>query len=210
MSTKRKIINLRGANGSGKTSATRAILRHAIAPAYQLFEYDSLQKKSGKVRKKPCWVTKCITPWSELPVYVIGRYEDVQNGGWDLESDMNAIEMAMRSIAFYGDLTDGHIFFEGFIISKSGKRWMDFAKDHVGRFDYTWGFIELPLETLKERIMGRNGGKEPKMHHLENTAKTVKSIQGKVLATNGALGKVCVFDNSSTTPVDIARELISC
>jgi len=210
MSTKRKIINLRGANGSGKTSVARAILNHALAPASVLFEYDSLQKRTGKTRRKSCLVTKCMTPWSEMPVYVIGRYEGVQNGGWDLEGDMEAIEMAMRSAVFYSNLTDGHIFFEGFIISKSGKRWMNFAKDHVGRFDYTWGFIELPLETLKERIMGRNGGKEPKMHHLENTAKTVKSIQGKVLDTQGALGKVCVFNDSSATPVDIAKELIRC
>lgn len=197
-----KIINIRGANGSGKSSIMVAILAHAVEEPRTEFMYDTLKKKTGKVTSKPCVVTKCVTPWSDTPIHVVGIYKTAC-GGWDKEGDMNAIEYCMRELA--RRIPDEHIIFEGFVIAKSYARWRKYAEDHSDRF--VWAFMDHDLPTLVDRIHRRNGGKTFNVSHLESTLKSNRTNQRKVL--ENPVGAVHVFNDHTETAQSIAERLLA-
>jgi hypothetical protein len=157
------IVNARGINGSGKTTLARAVLAHLAATTHG----PQYVNKAGRTRQWPLHL--CDTPVGRVVVH--GRY-DVQQGGCDTENDMDAVEAGLRYgfSHFPGD----HHFFEGFIVSKSSKRFTALAEDHR---PMGWHCVVLDpgLDECVRRVMSRNGGKEPKRHHMKN------SLEGDVL-----------------------------
>jgi len=171
----RLIINLRGPNGAGKTTVARGFLEHKTI---DLEPYRYINSE-GRSRSWP--IAQCKAPGLQLPIYVLGRY-DVQQGGCDTEKDMDAIERCVQWAV--DNLTDGHIFFEGFVVFKSGGRWLEFAgrNERAGKGRYVWAFLRPNLNELEARIKGRNGGKEVKLPLLDNTMRTVDLIRNKAKA----------------------------
>lgn len=163
--TQRLIVNIRGANGSGKTTLARGFLAHKVADVTP-WAYES----QNRPRSWP--VACCKVPKLRMPVYVLGSYVQV-TGGCDREKDMDAVEALARRAA--SELLDGHVLFEGFIVSKSGVRWIHFAqsteKEQLGKF--VWVFTRPSVEEMERRIKSRNGGKPINLEALKNSARTV-------------------------------------
>ena len=176
---RRLIINIRGPNGAGKTTLARAFLAHQEKQEPPLRYVSTGGHKGGPVKEKDWPVSRCRVPGLELPVYVMGRY-DVQQGGCDTDKDMDAIERVMHVAS--ETFRDGHILFEGFVVSKSGGRWIEFAFTHqranLGLF--VWAFVRPSLKDLVARIHGRNGGKPIKEELLKGTMRTVDLIRDRV------------------------------
>jgi hypothetical protein len=104
--------------------------------------------------------------------------------------------------------TDGHVLFEGFVVSKSGSRWLEFAarqrRANQGR--YVWVFLRPPVSLLMERIRQRSGGKSPNQTLLENTCRTVDLIRNK--AKQADRGAVLDLDHT-LTPEGVFEQLLS-
>lgn len=197
---KRLIINLRGPNGAGKTTLARAILDYKKIDLPPI----SYIRNKPKVSQREFPVARCEVPGLELPVFVIGRY-DVQQGGCDTEKDMDAIEYCVRWAA--DNLTEGHVFFEGFVVSKSGERWLTFSQrmPAIGA-RYAWFFLEPELRTLELRIKQRNGGKEIKLDRLENTVDCVHVIRRKARMLDPDMVRDL---DSSGTPQEVFDQFLS-
>ena len=107
----RLVVNIRGANGSGKTALVREVLKRKVED-YPPFEYipQRASKRAGKLTLWP--VAKCVDKQLQHPIYVQGRY-DVATGGCDREEDMDAIE---ANISRATKELDGHVLFEGMCV----------------------------------------------------------------------------------------------
>lgn len=170
--SRRLIVNLRGANGSGKSTIARHFLEHHVT------DYLPIDYRSAHNNREKRWpVTRVELSSLKLPVLVQGRYPHGKpTGGCDCEHDMDAIQHCIETSA--AQHPDHHIFFEGFVVSKSGKRWMDVARKFGD--SYIWLFLMPPIDVLERRIKIRNGGKDIKLDRLQNTMNCVASIKQKV------------------------------
>jgi hypothetical protein len=157
--TSRLIINLRGANGTGKSTLARLLLKH----------------KSGEdlpFDKFP--VYRCEIEGVRRPIYVLGRYlEGVQTGGCDTITNMDTLEHYVEWCV--NRYAGGHVFFEGVRISTSGTRWMeaafDWEKQRLGSM--LWAFILAPDKVARLRTQERNGGKVPAPNHCGVTVRNI-------------------------------------
>ena len=144
------IINIRGTSGSGKSTLVRRFLdEHPNYPvSAQLADWK--KEKIVYYRVDPL-------PGSSLPTYVMGRYE-TQCGGWDAMSykgsHQDLEEMCLQAGA------KGNILFEGLTVSSSYTRWLNVSKAYPGQM--VFAFMDTPEEVCYQRILSRNGGKEPK------------------------------------------------
>lgn len=149
------IINIRGTSGSGKSTLVRRFLdEHPWEPVMaQLSDW-----KKEKIVAYKVW-----NEWHDkdnqigTPTFVMGRYE-TQCGGWDAlsykGSHQDLEEMCIQAGA------KGHVIFEGLTVSSSYTRWLNVSKAYPGSM--VFAFMDTPEETCHERILLRNGGKEPK------------------------------------------------
>ena len=171
------VINIRGANGSGKTAIIREVLKHKAndCPPHE-YTPTRTSKRAGKITNWP--IARCVDKRLSNPIYVQGRY-DVATGGCDREEDMDAIE---ANIAWATKNLNGHILFEGMCVSKSGTRWLANAQNLDPQVGFLWLFLQPPPEALFSRILRRNGGKEFNRKSVESTSRTVENIRQKVLA----------------------------
>lgn len=144
------IINIRGTSGSGKSTLVRRLLDEQYHG-----EYDRILS----TWKKPKTVVYHVIPFtsSRKPTFVIGPYR-TQCGGCDALSykgSHNDIEALVREF-----LPVGNVIFEGLTISSTVTRWMNISKENPGKF--VWTFMNTPEEECHQRILTRNGGREPK------------------------------------------------
>lgn len=143
------IINIRGTSGSGKSTLVRRFLdEHPHVPVMgQLSDW----------KKEKIIAYKVHTSVYKFPTFVMGRYE-TQCGGWD----------AMSYKGSHEDLEDlcieaggkGHVIFEGLTVSSSYTRWLNVSKTYPGSM--VFAFMDTPEEVCYQRILARNGGREPK------------------------------------------------
>lgn len=75
--------------------------------------------------------------------------------------------------------TQGHVIFEGLMLSGIWGRWYQVAKDFGG---YVWLFMDTPLETCHARILERNGGRPINMGNLESKYNASKNVYEKAVA----------------------------
>lgn len=143
------IINIRGTSGSGKSTLVRRFLdEHSHLPVMaQLSDWKKEKVVAYKV------YTSVYQPYT----YVMGRYE-TQCGGWDAMSYKGSHEdleqMALTAAA------KGHVIFEGLTVSSSYTRWLNISKAYPGQMIFA--FMDTPEEVCYQRILARNGGREPK------------------------------------------------
>lgn len=141
------IINIRGTSGSGKST-----MIHKLLAEYP--HYPMERKLNGW--KKP----KIIGYMIDTPKHwtlVVGSYE-TQCGGCDSMSYKGShddIEKLVREFMLFGNVV-----FEGLTISSTLSRWQRISEENPGKF--IWGFMMTPVEDCHQRILARNGGKEPK------------------------------------------------
>lgn len=143
------IVNIRGTSGSGKSTLVRRFLdEHSHLPVMaQLSDWKKEKVVAYKV------YTSVYQPYT----YVMGRYE-TQCGGWDAishkGSHVDLEEMCIQAAA------KGHVVFEGLTVSSSYTRWLNISKAYPGQMIFA--FMDTPEEVCYQRILARNGGREPK------------------------------------------------
>ncbi len=131
-----QIVNIRGCNGSGKTTIVRRFLDKL--PAHAL----------GGKPSKPAGYRVDATSWGiMLPVFIVGSYENTC-GGTDGISTQE--EIAERTTKAHGH---GHVLVEGLLMSKSsaGGHVAPILKDHGAIF----GFLDTPWDTCLSRVLAR-------------------------------------------------------
>jgi energy-coupling factor transporter ATP-binding protein EcfA2 len=142
------IVNIRGTSGSGKSTLVRRFL--------DTFAHEAISGQLSNWKKPKIVAYKVFGPAKTL-TYVVGPYR-TQCGGCDALSykgSHNDIEAFVREY-----LPQGNVIFEGLTISSTVTRWMNISKENPGR--YVWTFMNTPEEECYQRIMSRNGGREPK------------------------------------------------
>lgn len=143
------IINIRGTSGSGKSTLVRRYLDE--------HPHEPILAQMADWKKEKVVAYRVHTSVYKFPTFVMGRYE-TQCGGWDAlsykGSHQDLEEMCLQAGA------KGNVIFEGLTVSSSYTRWLNVSKAFPG--DMIFAFMDTPEEVCHQRILQRNGGKEPK------------------------------------------------
>ena len=160
-----KIIQIRGSNGSGKTTTVK-----------QFVERNNLHIEEIFIKGKKTF----ITTNDKHSIVVLGRY-DKNIGGCDLfdnkEHVFNTILYVVTT--FRPEI----IIFEGLIYSftyKFASNLSDYMKNY--KYSYQGICLYIPIEVALERIYIRNGGKPIKEDYIITKTKTLISSYRKLLS----------------------------
>lgn len=137
------IINLRGTNGSGKSTAVKTLMSNYP------FMGASLEGKT--------MVYKCSdTQFAEKPdLYVLGKYETACGGCDTIKTVAEVIKLVQKY------RKKGNVVFEGILISTTfGAVGETFGNDK----DFVFAFLDTPLDECIKRVLSRRkeaGNKKP-------------------------------------------------
>lgn len=170
------IINLRGTNGSGKSTVAFKLIAEGSIDE-RLAEY---QTPKGAQR----FVMGYRVP--SLNLIVVGKYETVC-GGCDGIHTQDLIKEAVINAAGVAK----NVLFEGVIVSTLFSGYLELSRKlsaEIGQ-GLTWAYLDTPLEVCLARIYKRNGGKpikeelvEAKIRSIEATARKA-SEAGEIVKT---------------------------
>lgn len=146
------IVNIRGTSGSGKSTLVKRLLNE--------FPHEPIIGQMG-LMKKPKIIGYLIKGFEndEPDIFILGRYE-TKCGGCDSISYKGAhvdMEVLIRQHAALGH----NVVYEGLVVTSSITRWLRVNNDFP---DFWWAYMDTPEEECHQRILARNGGKEPKHH----------------------------------------------
>lgn len=158
------IINLRGCNGSGKSTAARALLA-AGASEIELAPYTTPR---GQRRA----VLGYYVP--ALDLVVVGPYR-TECGGCDAVKTQDLVCDSVRLAAGHAS----NVFFEGVIVSTLFSRYLSLSEEVGGM---TWAYLDTPIEVCLERIQRRNGGSPIKEDLVRDKVKSVAATRTKAIA----------------------------
>lgn len=130
------IINIRGTNGSGKTTAVRRIMGHLT----YIRDYTT---------KNGVFTHVYATPSDEF-VFFIGKYEGAVTGGVDRVKNVRDVVEACRELSGYG-----HIVMEGLLISGLQQLTKDIADACVGQAQLHALTLDTPKETCIAQTLNR-------------------------------------------------------
>lgn len=155
------IINLRGTNGSGKSTAARSMLRH-----------DSLLPE---IREKGSNVTimgvNCLTDGRTI---LVGPYPEGKTGGCDRVKTFEIMRGAIRRAC---DMRYPIVIFESVTVSTVFGSWADFCQQEP----FWWVYLNTPLDVCIERVKLRNGGKEFDEEMVADKYRAIKATQRKAI-----------------------------
>jgi len=162
------IINVRGANGSGKTTAVRSVLN----------EYQTRKPHFVEGRSKPLYYT-CESP-GLLPVKILGSYELV-SGGCDNIPEVETVFTLARMLADGG----ANVIFEGILAQHSSTRLLDLHRVHPVDVLVLTTSQDDCVASVKDRR--RERGADVDNFDPKNVIKEWKSVQSssKTLQTKG-------------------------
>lgn len=133
---KNQIVNIRGCNGSGKTTIVRRFLTKLPT-----------QPIGGKAGR-PAGYRVDATGWGvTTPVYVVGSYENACGGADGIKTQEEIAERVVKAVAY------GHVLVEGLLMSKSSDKGhvAPVLRDHGAIF----AFLDTPWDVCLERVLGR-------------------------------------------------------
>jgi len=130
------IINVRGTNGSGKTTAVRRIMDHLT----YVRDYTT---------KNGVFTHAYSTPAEEL-VFFVGKYEGAVTGGVDRVKNVRDVVEACRELSAYG-----HIVMEGLLISGLQQLTKDVADACIGNAQFHALTLDTPKETCIAQTLNR-------------------------------------------------------
>jgi hypothetical protein len=139
------IFNIRGANGSGKSYLVREIFKSSLTePIIQETpsERKNLFDAPANVKHK---VMGYYQPKRNLRI--VGSYESAC-GGCDTIDTQQEVKDYVRLFA-----RDGHVLFEGVLISTIIHPWVEFSKSVGGM---VWCFMDTPFELCIQHVKLRN------------------------------------------------------
>lgn len=157
------LINIRGTNGSGKTTAIRSVmLEHTMLPWVL---------REGKKEHILGYVSQ------DLRIGIVGKYTTTC-GGCDTIKTQDEIKQRILELKKILK-PEGVILFEGVLVSTIFKPWYEFAKEHFGGM--TWAYLDTPLGVCLSRIQERNGGKPIKEELVAQKIKTIGATRKKAV-----------------------------
>lgn len=133
---KYQIVNIRGCNGSGKTTIVRRFL-----------EKLSVQPLGGKPGR-PAGYQVDASPWGiNAPVFVVGSYENACGGADGINTQEEIAERVTKAHPM------GHVLVEGLLMSKSSDKGhvAPILKEHGAIF----AFLDTPWDVCLERVLNR-------------------------------------------------------
>lgn len=184
------IINLRGANGSGKSTVAVELLNKA-----QPVDLGWYKTKAGK--------DKAVEGYgSSTGLVTVGKYA-TDCGGCDGIPTQDLICDAVRKAS--GLPGAANVIFEGVIVSTIFMRYLELDREmtKLGH-KFIWAFLDTPVEVCLERIYKRNGGKEIKEQLVHDKIKSIKATRHKALAVDR-----CVVDIDHTRATEHVRDILS-
>jgi hypothetical protein len=129
------ICNIRGTNGSGKTTAVTQLIRYLRG--------STMLDEKGKI-----WAYNL-----QNRIYVLGRYE-TPTGGCDGIRTQEAIYAGIRTLAALGNVV-----FEGFLISGMYARYRELEEELKPTHHWIWACLDTPLEKCIEQTVKRRAEK---------------------------------------------------
>lgn len=158
-SSKRKVINVRGTGGSGKSHLVVSFMKkYGAMPIRKASSSDDLFNAGGKVEAY-------LVDYKGQRVYVIGRYETATGGCDGIKTQLEVCGRVLKYVRL------GSVIFEGFLISGLYQRYRLLSRRVGGTY---WCYLDTPLEKCINRISSRNKGKE---FDTSNTAAKYKATQ---------------------------------
>lgn len=131
-----QIVNIRGCNGSGKTTIVRRFLERLPAQA--------LGGKPGR----PAGYSVDASAWGiGLPVFVVGSYENTCGGTDGIKTQEEIVDRVRRAQAH------GHVLVEGLLMSKSSNNGT--CAPALREMDAVFAFLDTPWEVCLERVLAR-------------------------------------------------------
>lgn len=133
---KNQIINIRGCNGSGKTTIVRRFLERL--PSQPL----------GGRPGRPAGYGVDATEWGiTRPVYVVGSYENTCGGTDGIKTQEEIVDRVQRAYAA------GHVLVEGLLMSKSSHGGV--TAPALRGMGAVFGFLNTPWEVCVQRVLAR-------------------------------------------------------
>lgn len=157
------IVNLRGTNGSGKSTVARKLFSSGAGAK----EIDLAPYYTPKGQKR--YVIGYEVPENDL--IVVGSYR-TECGGCDAIKTQDLVCEAVRHASGLA----AHVFFEGVIVSTLFSRYMNLSKELGG---LVWAYMDTPLDVCLERISRRNGGKAIKTELVANKLRSINNTRLK-------------------------------
>jgi len=141
------IIDLRGANGAGKTMAVRGLI--ALADADLSLKGPGILAADWAIKPDTTWAHQLTFQSLGRPVYIVGPYDgESVSGGADKIRSFDEITARIEYLGRHG-----HVVFEGAIIGQSFERFHLTAQKFPG--EYMCALLDTTLEECMDRIRGR-------------------------------------------------------
>lgn len=142
---KRLIVNIRGANASGKTTLMRHFMENVV---------NSLELRSPDNTRVDFQFAHA--PGSlNMPLCIIGKYDASKYSGCDKIKSADAIEWAVKhAMEAY---PAHHVMFEGFRVSKSYSRFAALRNELTRQYDvrWVWAFLHASHDLICARSEAR-------------------------------------------------------
>lgn len=159
------ICNIRGTNGSGKSTAVMKLLS----------EY-TVRKIKGISGPNQPEAYELKIPRVRAPVFVLGTYERV-TGGVD---NIIPYDLILDLLVKY--IPKGHLIFEGLIVTGTYGRLLQMLEPHAKHV--ILAYMDTPLKTcianVKKRRDGREDVRDYDPKHLIKTHKRCQAIRGQI------------------------------
>jgi len=131
-----QIVNIRGCNGSGKTTIVRRFLG-------KLFT-EPLGGKPGR----PAGYRVDATPWGiRAPIFVVGSYENACGGADGINTQEEIVDRVKKAYPL------GHVLVEGLLMSKSSDGGV--TAPALRDMGAIFSFLDTPWDVCLERVLNR-------------------------------------------------------
>ena len=161
------IVNLRGANGSGKSTVAHSFIKQSVA--CQVVPLASYSTPTGAARAVTGYWLK------DMDIIIVGAYR-TQCGGCD---GIKTQDLVCESVRLARQIC-ANVLFEGVIVSTLFQRYADLARE-LNPKEFIFAYLNTPLKTCLARIQKRNCGKTIKE---DLVADKVKAIHSTMLKAN--------------------------
>lgn len=199
------IINLRGTNGSGKSTVARGLLQSSSD--VRMIDLVPYQTKTGAPRHVAGYVVPA------LDLIVVGSYAN-ECGGCDGIKTQDLIKHSVK----LASQTAKHVFFEGVIISTLFSGYLELSKQLRHQADltvgtdnymnsdrrYIWAYLDTPLATCLQRIYQRNGGKPIKEDLVADKCRSIERTRVKAVGA-GETVRMIDHHNATGAVLDLLR-----
>lgn len=156
------LVNVRGCNGSGKTT----VLRSFVRPDARVVPFDVPDHK-------PVPVT--VGNVEERAFALVGDYTKGGCAGLDRVKTQAAAKYIIERATQVADV----VLFEGVLVSTVFEPWLQWSRQQGGM---TWAFMNTPLDECLKRIYARNGGKEIREALVKNKYYGIQRVQDRAKA----------------------------